>query len=40
MPTSGATVQVNGAVIYYELAGDGPPVVLLHAGIADSRMWD
>jgi len=40
MPTSGATVQVNGAEIYYELAGDGPPVVLLHAGIADSRMWD
>ncbi len=31
---------MNGADIYYELAGSGPPVVLLHAGIADSRMWD
>ena len=24
----------------YEAAGDGPPVLLLHAGISDSRMWD
>ena len=24
----------------YEAAGDGPTVVLVHAGIADSRMWD
>ena len=24
----------------YEVAGDGPTVVLVHAGIADSRMWD
>jgi 3-oxoadipate enol-lactonase len=31
---------VNGARLYYEVAGDGPAVVLLHAGIADSRMWD
>ena len=40
MSTTGATIPINGAEIYYELAGDGPPVVLLHAGIADSRMWD
>ena len=26
--------------VYYEVAGDGPPVILSHAGIADSRMWD
>jgi pimeloyl-ACP methyl ester carboxylesterase len=26
--------------IHVEQAGSGPPVVLLHAGIADSRMWD
>lgn len=32
--------QRGGAEIYYEWAGSGPPVVLLHAGIADSRMWD
>jgi 3-oxoadipate enol-lactonase len=26
--------------LYVEQAGDGSPVVLLHEGIADSRMWD
>ena len=26
--------------LYHEVAGDGPPVVLVHAGICDSRMWD
>ena len=26
--------------LYRELAGDGATVVLIHAGIADSRMWD
>ncbi len=30
---------VNGASLYYEMAGDGVPLVLLHAGVADSRMW-
>jgi 3-oxoadipate enol-lactonase len=24
---------------WYEVSGSGPPVVLLHEGIADSRMW-
>ncbi|MFE5139791.1 alpha/beta fold hydrolase [Streptomyces fagopyri] len=24
----------------YVLTGDGPPVVLVHAGVADHRMWD
>ncbi|MBD0330331.1 MAG: alpha/beta fold hydrolase [Thermoleophilia bacterium] len=28
------------AALWYEVAGRGLPVVLLHAGIADSRMWD
>ena len=32
--------QVNGARLYYELAGGGTPFVMIHAGIADSRMWD
>jgi 3-oxoadipate enol-lactonase len=26
--------------LYQEVAGDGPTVVLVHAGICDSRMWD
>jgi 2-hydroxy-6-oxonona-2,4-dienedioate hydrolase len=32
--------DVNGALLYYEVAGQGEPLVLVHAGIADSRMWD
>jgi len=26
--------------LHFEHAGDGPHVVLIHAGVADSRMWD
>lgn len=33
-------LDVNGARLYYEMRGEGHPVVLAHAGIADSRMWD
>jgi 3-oxoadipate enol-lactonase len=33
-------LQVNGARIHYERAGSGFPVIFLHAGIADSRMWE
>ncbi len=32
--------EINGARLFYEVAGDGPPLTLLHAGITDSRMWD
>ncbi|HMJ00544.1 MAG TPA: alpha/beta fold hydrolase [Gaiellaceae bacterium] len=28
------------AELHYEVAGEGPPVVLIHEGIADSRMWE
>lgn len=31
---------INNADLYYEVAGAGDPIVLVHAGIADSRMWD
>jgi pimeloyl-ACP methyl ester carboxylesterase len=34
------TAEVNGARVYYEVAGEGEPLVLVHAGIADSRMWE
>ncbi len=30
---------INGARLYYELAGSGPPLVMIHAGVADSRQW-
>jgi pimeloyl-ACP methyl ester carboxylesterase len=30
---------INGALIHYERSGAGVPVLLMHAAIADSRMW-
>jgi len=38
-PTTGK-VDANGATLYYEAAGGDEPLVLVHAGIADGRMWD
>ncbi len=32
--------QLNGARIHYRRSGAGFPVVFLHAGVADSRMWE
>lgn len=34
------TLTVPGGKLAYEVAGEGPAVVLLHEGIADRRMWD
>lgn len=31
---------VNGAKLYYEVAGAGHPLVLIHCGQVDSRMWE
>lgn len=33
-------IGTNGTHLYYEEAGEGPAVVLVHAGVADRRMWD
>jgi 3-oxoadipate enol-lactonase len=33
-------LTINGARIHYERAGEGLPVIFLHAGVADHRMWD
>lgn len=33
-------LDVQGAPLYYEVAGTGHPLLLIHAGVADSRMWD
>jgi hypothetical protein len=34
------TVTVNGTTLFYEAAGHGSVVVLLHAGNLDRRVWD
>jgi 3-oxoadipate enol-lactonase len=34
-----ATLNINGVPMAYEEAGNGPALILLHAGIADRRMW-
>ena len=33
-------LETNGARIAYDLAGEGPAVVLVHAGVANRSMWD
>jgi 3-oxoadipate enol-lactonase len=35
-----ARVHANGVDIAYDAAGSGPALVLVHAGIADRRMWE
>ena len=30
---------INGAQLYYEVAGSGMPLVMIHAGVADHRQW-
>ena len=32
--------EVNSAKLYYEVAGQGKPVVLIHGFTLDTRMWD
>lgn len=34
------TADVNGVALAYDEVGAGPPLLLLHAGIADRRMWE
>jgi pimeloyl-ACP methyl ester carboxylesterase len=33
-------VETNGTQLYYEMMGEGHPLVLLHGGYMDRRMWD
>jgi 3-oxoadipate enol-lactonase len=37
--TSGLA-EVNGTRLFYEVAGKGRDVVLVHGGLVDSRLWD
>lgn len=36
----GGFAEINGTKIYYEVAGAGHPLVLIHGGQMDLRMWD
>jgi 3-oxoadipate enol-lactonase len=38
-PTSGFA-EVNGTRLYYEVTGEGYPLVLMHGGIMNNTMWD
>jgi pimeloyl-ACP methyl ester carboxylesterase len=38
-PQSGIA-EVNGTKLYYEMAGAGDTIVLIHGGAVDSRAWD
>lgn len=33
-------VEVPGGRLYYEAQGSGPPLLLLHGGLGNLRMWD
>ena len=35
-----SVVDVNGARIWYDEAGSGPAVLLLHGGLGDSGLWE
>jgi len=39
-PPETGFLDVGGARLYYEQMGKGDPVVLLHGGLLDCRMWD
>jgi 3-oxoadipate enol-lactonase len=38
--SSSGYVQAGGGRIYHEVDGSGPAIVLVHAGVANLRMWD
>ncbi len=38
--TADGALPVPGGLLSFDVTGDGRPVVLAHAGIADRRMWD
>jgi pimeloyl-ACP methyl ester carboxylesterase len=40
MTTRSGYAEINGARIYYEVAGSGEPVVFVHGFSLDTRMWD
>jgi pimeloyl-ACP methyl ester carboxylesterase len=39
-PVRTGFVESNGTQLYYEMMGEGHPLILLHGGYLDRRMWD
>ena len=39
MATAGTYVEANGLRVYYEVYGEGEPLLLIHGGTATSRSW-
>lgn len=40
LQTKSGFAQINRAQIYYETAGEGISLVMIHAGVADCRQWN
>jgi len=40
MPLTTGIAEVNRTKLYYEMLGEGHPLVLIHGGLLDCRMWD
>ena len=39
MATAGTYIEANGIRVYYEVYGEGEPLLLIHGGTATSRAW-
>jgi 3-oxoadipate enol-lactonase len=39
-PSRQGFAEINGASLYYEIAGAGQPFIMLHGHLVDSRQWD
>src|SRR3954451_296740 len=40
LPVTSGLAPVADGQLYYEVLGEGPPLVLVHGGMNDRRMWD
>ncbi len=40
VPVTSGTLDIRGHQIHYKIQGDGIPIVMLHGGFMDLRMWD
>ena len=39
MATAGTYIEPNGLKVYYEVYGEGEPLLLIHGGTVTSRSW-